>query len=134
MSKHAIQNAKSWLETIVEWADALETDEFPVKLEGETFEDADSLRERVLEAPLSVQVRDGWRSPYGKPNGPEEFMILLTTGGPALRIIGDIDQHCCPESPRLEWQDWGEPWTELETTNEEDDALRVFAEQFNYGE
>ena len=134
MSKHAIQNAKNWLETIVEWANALEADVFPTKIEGETFEDADTLRERVLEAPLSVQVRDGWRDPYGKSDGSEEFMILLSTGGPALRVIGELDHRRCPDDSRLEWQDWGEPWTKLETTNEEDNALRVFVEQFNYGE
>ena len=47
---------------------------------------------------------------------PEEFEILLCTGGPACRIVGDLDESCQPSSARIEHQDWGTPWTELSRT------------------
>jgi hypothetical protein len=42
---------------------------------------------------------------------PEEFEILLCTGGPAVRIVGTLDQHNEPASARIEYQDWFTPWT-----------------------
>ena len=41
--------------------------------------------------PLSVLVRSGWYIPGTAPGYAEEFEILLSTGGPACRIIGQLD-------------------------------------------
>lgn len=50
----------------------------------ERSEDAEQM---IHEDPLSVLVRDGWREPGGHTDeGPEEYEILLSTGGPATRI------------------------------------------------
>jgi hypothetical protein len=75
--------------------------------------DADDARQRIEEDPLSVEVRSDWYTP-GSPDGntPGEFCILLSTGGPATRIIGELDQHGEPCRARLEVQDWFTPWTE----------------------
>lgn len=99
--------------------------------------DEDEAREEIQESPLSLQVRGGWYSPGDEDRGgaPEEFEILLTTGGPALRIIGELDCHGQPESPRLQWQDWGTPWTDFtDTSSDDDEAVQTFCQQFYFGE
>lgn len=73
-------------------------------------DDADDARERIQEDALSVQVRSGWVTP-GDDMTAEEFEILLTTGGPAVRILGELDEHGEPYRAWLEVQDWGKPWT-----------------------
>jgi hypothetical protein len=66
---------------------------------------------------------------------PAEFTILLATGGPACRLIGDLNEHGEPENVRIEGQDWGTPWTELRpTTEEERAALETYARTFYFGE
>jgi hypothetical protein len=148
-NKHAIDNARAWLGTIREMVEALkeaEETEKPVRvtLQGEDL-DADEIRELIEESVLSVEVRAGWYSPTGDQldNRPEEFMILLTCGGPALRIVGELDDHCQPNNARLEWQDWGTPWTRFaiyddgvtiqEASAAESDVL-TFAQCFYFGE
>lgn len=74
-------------------------------------EDAqDDARQVITEDALSVQVRSDWHNP-GEDSEASEFMILLCTGGPAVRIIGELSEYKEPESARLEYQDWGTPWT-----------------------
>ena len=137
--KHAINNAKAWLETIVSGMaayTALQTEEVEsVTFDGETFEDEDSLRERLEEGPLSVRVRNGWYAPgSGADAEPEEFEILLSTGGPALRIIGEMGMWSRPERPVLQWQDWGTPWTDHDLTRAEAEALEAYCGLFYFGE
>lgn len=73
-------------------------------------EDADEARQRIEEDALSVQVRSDWVDP-GEPMTPGEFETLLKTGGPALRILGELDESGEPHRAWLEVQDWGKPWT-----------------------
>jgi len=72
---------------------------------------AESIEERLHEMPLSITVRDGWRMP-GQPTDeqPEEFEILLGTGGPAVRIYGTLDRYGEPDQCQLQNQDWHTPW------------------------
>jgi hypothetical protein len=102
-------------------------------LDGELCTDGDAARERIQEAPLSVQIRSGWTSP-GDPMEAEEFEILLSTGGPALRIRGELDQHKEPCRAWLEYQDWGIPWTEYHGDGCEHETLLTFCRQFFFGE
>jgi hypothetical protein len=163
MSDHAISNAKNWLSDIVEMvtdlAEAEKSDEIecgqcegtgttqsasngkdeecPV-CDGSGYiareEDADSIRDRIQEGPLSLQVRTGWHQP-GEDAKPEEFELLLSTGGPALRLIGELDQGQPYGTLRLEWQDWGTPWTPLyDTSPAEDAALFAYAGCFYFGD
>lgn len=122
---NAESQARAQLASIVEMVAALET-----KDDNER-EDA---QQTIQEDPLSVQVRGGWHNP-GEESEAEEFEILLCTGGPACRIIGDLGEHAEPERPRLQYQDWGTPWTELMSiSSEEREALLTYCQQFYFGE
>lgn len=62
----------------------------------------------------------------------EEFMILLSTGGPALRIRGELSSGE-PDRAWLEYQDWGTPWTEHVATGSDHAALLTFCRVFYFG-
>lgn len=128
MTDHAKHNAASWAEEIERMIDAL------TAAQDADDTDAQEAAEREIgEAPLSVRVRDDWRDPNDDASDPQpvEYEILLSTGGPGLRIWGEIGRHGEPDSARLEWQDWGTPWTyHHETTEKQDAALLVFASRF----
>lgn len=94
-------------------------------------EDADTARQRIEEDALSVQVRSGWTTP-GEPMEAEEYNILLTTGGPAVRIIGELGRFNEPATARLQVQDWGTPWTEH--CDVDRDVLLAYAQCFFFGE
>ena len=83
--------------------------------------------ERINEDPLEVQVRGDWHAP-GTNDGSEcEFYILLCTGGPAVRLVGDMPV----DRVRIEYQDWGTPWTELYGIDQTDrDAMETYARHF----
>jgi hypothetical protein len=102
-------------------------------IEGEIQKDAEAVRERIQESPLSVEVRSGWHTPGGD-NTPEEFNILLSTGGPALRIIGDLDEHGEPTRAYLQYQDWGTPWTDYFPGSGSGEVLLTYCQQFYFGE
>lgn len=155
---HAVQNANGWADTIralvaamnvdydrlEELQDMAGDDMSPEEVEelreiveaasvdGEIFENADEVRERIQEAPLSVEVRSGWTS-IGAKMQAEEFCILLSTGGPALRIVGELDEHMQPTRAWLEYQDWGTPWTHHYVQGLTD-ALVEFCQCFYFGE
>lgn len=133
---HAIANAAGWLTEIQAMVCALEiANEQAIDGPDET----EAAQSRIYEAPLSVLVRGGWYPP-GAPKDapdrmPEEYEILLTTGGPALQLTGKLDDNGEPDEwPRLEYQDWGIPWTEFLPAREHREALQIFARQFYYGD
>lgn len=65
----------------------------------------------------------------GKPLEPDEFLVLLTTGGPAVRITGSLTAGR-PSNPRLECQDWFTPWEAVPTSTSEDAAMVKFCSYF----
>lgn len=89
-------------------------------------------RQAIQEDPLSIDVRSAWQS-LGETLTAAEFCILLGTGGPALRIVGELDHYMNADRPRLEYQDWGTPWTEL-VDGVDRDALLTYCNQFYFGE
>jgi len=103
-------------------------------LEIEPFDfDEDKAREVIEEDPLSIEVRTGWHSP-GPCSTPEEYKILLCTGGPAVQIIGDLNEHLEPQTATIQGQNWFTPWVSYtETTADEDEALLTYARQFYFG-
>lgn len=90
--------------------------------------------QRIHEDALSVQVRSGRYEPGREKAEPEEFEILLCTGGPAVRIIGSLNEYQEPESARIEHQDWFTPWTEYRLTVEEEDILLAYCQCFYFGQ
>lgn len=159
---HARQNAIAWANSIAQMIAALECDYDRLNelrdmaadgdtimsqdeadelkeltanatIDGDLQQNADAVRERIQESPLSVQVRSGWATP-GKIMDAEEFAILLSTGGPALRIRGELDQHKEPDRAWLEYQDWGTPWTEYHGEGCSQETLLTFCRQFYFSE
>ena len=128
------EQARMQLDGIVEIMTALETAKEHGKAEYDGKEDDEnSLRERVQEDPLCVQVRSGWHTPGGE-NEDEDFRILLCTGGPAVQIRGELDEHGGPYNPVLQYQDWFTPWEDYrETTDEEDGYLLAYCREFYFG-
>jgi hypothetical protein len=97
-------------------------------------EDRDEAERRIQEDPLEVQVRTGWYTPgiARKDLAPAEFTILLCTGGPAVRIVGELDQYQQPVCAQLEYQDWFTPWVKYHGVNFDHDALLTYCQQFYF--
>ena len=144
-ANHALDNAAAWNGTISAAYEAFtfcqeQTDGrdltreakallYEHSFDGTNHDDvACSIEEENRDAALSVEVRSCWVSPGTDPE-PGEYCVLLTTGGPALRIHGDLDAYAEPCSHRLQYQDWGTPWTEY--LDADMDALRWFAGLFH---
>lgn len=102
--------------------------------DAEDDDEQELAREAILEDALGVSVRSGWYNPYGSHGDktPAEYQLLLATGGPAVRIIGELNQYCEPETVRLEVQDWGTLWTTYRGA--EVDVLFEYVRQFYFGE
>jgi len=95
----------------------------------------DDAEQRIQEDALSVEVCDGWYQideAGADSKMPVEFQILLSTGGPASRIMGELENGE-PCDARLEVQDWGTSWTHY---HEEglSDVLLSYARCFYFGE
>lgn len=100
-------------------------------------ESREAAEQRITEDPLSVEVRSGWYTPTGnhlEQQSPEEFCILLSTGGPATRIIGELDEHCEPTRARLQAQDWFTQWTDYTGDAISQDDLLTYCRCFYFGE
>lgn len=120
---HAKEQAQAQLDSIVEMVTALEKDE---DWEGQPAFKA------IAESPLCIEVRSDWHDPAGRSEDTE-YNILLSTGGPACHIRGELDRYATPETAIIEYQDWGTLWERL-TTDDEDKALLTYARQFYYGQ
>lgn len=117
----AKQNAESWLQSIKQMV---------AKLENE--DTRDEAEREIQQSVLEVSVRSGWHN-IGDEMEAAEYRILLTTGGPALQITGDLDSFDGPVSFALEYQDWGTPWTGYPLSEEEAKAVHAFVSQFYFG-
>lgn len=53
----------------------------------------------------------------------DKFELLLATGGPAVRIMGELDDNCEPSRAWLETQDWGTLWTQYYVEGIQDTLL-----------
>lgn len=109
---HALNGAVHWLQQITEW-----------------MSDTDAHDDAICESPLSIDVKSDW-TPVGRELEPSEFQILLSYGGPACRIHGLIDVDGDPVEVTIEYQDWGTPWTSLDTTEVQESILNQFASRF----
>ncbi len=129
--------AQAQLESIIDLVRAqyvAERGETP-ELEDYEFEEGEDHEEKIRriiqEDALSVQVRSGWAR-SGSGLEPEEYAILLCTGGPAVRISGDLGTFNEPETARIEYQDWYTPWEPLSMSSEERDLVLKYARNFYF--
>ena len=95
---------------------------------------ADSIIDRMREMALQVQVRDDWRHPgFPVQDKAVEFVILLGTGGPAVRLTGKLPCRWLTgdglPTVELQNQDWGTPWERVPFATDMHYLAR-FAEQF----
>lgn len=114
--------ARKWLLDEMDWANDPDHDAV-----------VDGIRDLVKEDPLHVQVRSDWHDLGDTPEAAE-FNILLCTGGPAVRILGELrDERVY--SCRLQHQDWGTPWTDVVSlTTSQRKSLGWYCEQFYWGD
>ena len=90
---------------------------------------ADEIQRQIDELPLSVEVRTGWHAP-GDYNETGEYRILLTWGGPAVQIVGELTSFGEPDNAALQCQDWLTSW---ETVAADEIVLLDFARNFYFG-
>lgn len=126
---HGEQQALAQLQSIKSMVAALEAagDDDNAREEAETA---------IQEDALSVEVRSEWYTVGSKVAGGQ-FKILLCTGGPAVQIIGELNEYGEPESAKLQYQDWFTPWTDLNVRSGEDDfeeVLLTYCRQFYFAE
>jgi hypothetical protein len=126
-AKRPFPNPQTWAEAFPEDDEELAELVAAVTLDGEEI-DEDEARQRIDEDPLSLRI-------FGEKTDGEweatSYELLLTTGGPAVRIVGDLNGSEA-SSARLEVQDWGKPWTEYFQT--ENDTLMAYVGCFYFGE
>lgn len=131
---NAMAHITEWVEAHAAYLKLIEgeTDEV-VLTTGESFDDAVEIADMVQECAMSVEVSSGWHQPGDLAAAkPIAFRILVTTGGPGFRVIGDIGPYGQAAHVRAEHQDWGTPWTEVDLDEEEQEALNWFAGLFYY--
>lgn len=131
MSKHSEETARATLAEIRRMVQALH--------DAETDEEREAAEQAIQEDPLEIAVRGDWYNPcetQEPDNKPTEYKILLCTGGPAIRIIGELDEWGQPEtdSTWIEHQDWFEGWTSLPIDQTDHNVLTEYAAQFYYGQ
>ena len=130
-TNHARDNAQAWAQTIADMVAALEA--------TEDNEQAEAAQQSIQEAPLSVQVRSDWHFPGEQPEAVE-YQILLSCGGPSLRITGQLGEYGEASTADLEYQDWGTPWTRYhpplrsELFDSHNENVLTFAQQFYFGD
>ena len=120
----AKNEALAQIESIVELVSALDTEDDEARADTE---------QTINEDPLDVSVRGGWHSP-GQATDNEEFLILLCTGGPAVRIVGKLGRYNEPERVRVQYQDWFTSWKNYPMNRDQEADVLVYAQQFYYGE
>ncbi len=103
-------------------------------LNDEEWHDEEGAERAIDEDPLSIQVRGDWCSvgeEADTKNG--QFEILLTTGGPAARIMGEL-RDGQPYRAWFEYQDWFKPWTEVWVDSADNAVMLEYAQRFYFGE
>jgi len=105
-----------------------------IEEQADGCESEEDAQRRIWEDALSVEVRSDWHSPgaCAEDAGVTDFRILLSTGGPATRIVGTLNCYGEPDSAVIEAQDWFQPWTPFEGGDE--DVLLRYCQLHYFGE
>lgn len=76
-----------------------------IDLMNRAEDDDEQAREELEQMPLSIELESH------RPNRSTcQFVILLGTGGPADRIVVEVDEHGAIETAEYEYQDWFQCW------------------------
>ncbi len=128
MSQNSKQSALATFDHIEEMLDNLQS----AREKGDNSDQEEAVRE-IHESPLEVRVRSGWEQPdeYHESN-PKEFEILMATGGPAVKITGQLDANGHPTNANLKHQDWHEEWQRVDLSPTNLDKLIDFASHFYF--
>jgi hypothetical protein len=94
----------------------------------ESREDAE---QRIHEDPLEITLAGEWS--LGDTPKADKAYILLSTGGPATRIVVELTEHMEPGRAYIQAQDWGTPWTDCLNVIDQD-TLLTYCQQFYFGE
>jgi len=117
-------------EALTQWEHDNDGELDNLEYEANDCENEEVARQVIQESALDFQVRSDWASP-GEPLEAAEFCILLCTGGPAVRIVGELNRgELC--RAWLEYQDWGTPWTQW--FGADSDTLCQYAANFFFGD
>ena len=128
MSKHSEQQAQAQYEYIAELIERIHDAQA-----SDDNKNLESVQHENWENPLSVLVRADWQQ-LNDVLEITEFQILLCTGGPAVKIEGELDQYHQPESCRLYHQDWFEQWEEWPQDSDQEAILLEYCQQFYFGD
>ena len=121
MSQNSYDQAFAQLASIKEMLQAVD---------NATDDECEAAEQAIYDDPLEVSVRcASWSSPYDNLE-PDEYRVLLCTGGPAVQITGDLNEHMQPVTARLQHQDWFEPWETLPLNAEDTENLLTYARHF----
>lgn len=110
-------------------------DDLTSERHGDEYVADEEALEAIQNHPLAVSVRSEWTSLGNYSNEglrASEYQILIATGGPAARIIGDLNSYGEAHTATLQVQDWFTPWTDVAKCDE--DTLLTYAQQFYFGE
>ena len=96
------------------------------RLENENEEISEKAREEIQDEPLETATKSDF-------DGSKQYMILLGTGGPAMRIYGELDEYGQPMTAEYQYQNWFTPWTTADESAD-DKNLLAYAQVFYFGE
>lgn len=95
---------------------------------------ADNIQQTISNYPLEVTIRTDWHAVGAEDSKPTHYQILLSTGGPATRIVGELSQYGEAVTAAIEHQDWFTPWLAFGITAGVEATLTRFAQQFYFGD
>ena len=58
--------------------------------------------------------------------------ILLCWGGPAVQIVGTLDDDNQPDSAELQYQDWFTSWIDYPLTQDDEADVLLYAAEFSF--
>jgi hypothetical protein len=95
----------------------------------------EEVREEIVTSALSVEVCTDWHG-VGAVDAakPTHYKILLCWGGPAVQIIGTLDDFNYPDRAQLQYQDWFTEWLDYPLTQEEEETVVKYACEFYFDE
>jgi len=133
MSDKSRQQALVKVESIVEMVKRLKE-----ARESGDQQAIDEAQDLIYSNPLSVQVRTAWEDPnrLQKPDidvQPTEYKILLCTGGPSVRIRGNLNEYGEPKNTYVEHNDWFDGWAQITLDKEQKEAIIEYVRNFYYG-